>query len=96
MAVRLIINITAASGKGGELAAVYRERCLDVQKEPGCVQFEVFQSTVDPDKLVLLEHWADEQALAVHSEVNKTRAPIDPALRTGDSAREDYVYNRTR
>ena len=49
MAVRLIINITAASGKGGELAAAYRERCLDVQKEHGFVQFELFQSTLDPD-----------------------------------------------
>ncbi|HEX3245384.1 MAG TPA: antibiotic biosynthesis monooxygenase [Chloroflexota bacterium] len=96
MAVRLIINITAAPGKGDELAAVYRERCLDIQKEPGCVQFEVFQSTVAPDRLVLLEHWADDQALAVHSEVNKTRAPIDPTLRAGESIREDYVYNRTR
>ncbi|MFN0072624.1 MAG: putative quinol monooxygenase [Chloroflexota bacterium] len=96
MAVRLIINITAAPGKGSELAAAYRERCLDVQKEPGCVQFELFQSTLEPDKLVILEHWADEQALAVHSEVNKTRASINPELRAGETVREDYVYNRTR
>ena len=96
MAVRLIINITATPGKGSELAAAYRERCLDVQKEPGCIQFELFQNTLDPDKLVILEHWADEEALAVHSEVNKTRAPINPDLRAGDAAREDYVYNRTR
>jgi quinol monooxygenase YgiN len=96
MAVRLIINITAASGKGGELAAAYRDRCLDVQKEPGCVQFELFQSTLDPDKLVILEHWADEEALATHAEVNKTRPAINPELRVGEAAREDYVYNRTR
>jgi len=96
MAVRLIINITATPGKGGELAAAYRERCLDVQKEPGCIQFELFQSALDPDNLVILEHWADEEALAVHSEVNKTRASINPDLRAGEAAREDYVYNRTR
>jgi len=96
MAVRLIINITAAPGKGSELAAAYRERCLDVQQEPGCIQFELFQSTLDPDKLVILEHWADDEALAAHAEVNKTRAPINPELRAGETVREDYVYARAR
>jgi quinol monooxygenase YgiN len=96
MAVRLIINITATPGKGDELAAAYRERCLDVQKEPGCTQFEMFQSIIDPDKLVILEHWADDAALAAHAEVNKTRPAINPELRAGEAAREDYVYNRTR
>ena len=96
MAVRLIINITAVAGKGNELAAAYRERCEDVQKEPGCVQFELFQSILNPDKMVILEHWADHEALAVHSEVNKTRTSILPELRAGDAAREDYEYNRTR
>jgi quinol monooxygenase YgiN len=96
MAVRLIINITAASGRGDELAAAYRERCLDVQKEPGCIQFEMFQSILDKDQLVILEHWADDAALAAHAEVNKTRPPLNPELRAGEAAREDYVYNRTR
>jgi quinol monooxygenase YgiN len=96
MAVRLIINITATPGKGDELAAAYRERCLDVQKEPGCIQFEMFQSIIDPDKLVILEHWADDAALAAHAEVNKTRPAINPELRAGEAAREDYVYNRAR
>ena len=96
MAVRLIINITAAPGRGAELAAAYRERCLDVQKEDGCIQFELFQSTLDPDKLVILEHWASDEALAAHSELNKTRPSINPELRTGETVREDYVYARTR
>ena len=63
MSVRLVVTLTAASGKGGELAQVFKGRCAEVMKEPGCEQFEVFQSAVDPDKLVLLERWADQAAL---------------------------------
>ena len=96
MSVRLVVSIDAEPGKGSELAAVYRDRCADVMKEPGCLQFEVFQSAVNPDKLALLELWADQAALTVHAGVNATRAPLPPGLRAGGGAREDYTYNRVR
>ena len=56
----------------------------EVMKEPGCEQFEVFQSVVNPDKLALLERWKDQAALAFKLE-----------LRAGTSEREDYAYNWT-
>lgn len=96
MAVRLIVTITAAPGKGSELAEGYKARCTEVMKEPGCEQFEVFQSVLNPDKLTVLERWADQNALDAHAEVNKTRAPLLPELRMGTTEREDYEYNRTR
>jgi quinol monooxygenase YgiN len=96
MAIRLIVAITAAPGKGSELAQAYRARCAEVMKEPGCEQFEVFQSVVNPDKLALLERWSDQAALDVHSQVNNTRPPLMPELRAGKTEREDYEYNRTR
>ena len=55
MAVRLIVTMTAAPGKAAELAQAYRSRCAEISKEPGCEQFEVFQSVVNPEKLVILE-----------------------------------------
>jgi len=75
------------------------DRCRTVQQEPGCQQFEVFQSALDPDKLVVLELWDDQAALEVHAQVNAARS-LNPALVAlrADSTRprEDYVYNRTR
>jgi quinol monooxygenase YgiN len=94
MAVRLVVSITAAPGKGAELAAAFRTRCTEVAREPGCEQFEVFQSVLNPDKLALLELWTDQAALDVHAEVNKTRAPMPPGLRAGGQ-REDYTYSKT-
>jgi quinol monooxygenase YgiN len=96
MAVRLIVTITAAVGKGSELGKLYKARCEDIVKEPGCEQFEVFQSVVNPDHLVILERWTDQAALDVHSKVNATRAPLPAELRVGVTEREDYTYNRTR
>ena len=96
MAVRLIVSITAAPGKGSELAQLYKARCTEIAKEPGCEQFEVFQSVVNPDKLTLLERWVDQAALDAHAKVNATRAPLPGELRAGTTEREDYVYNRTR
>jgi quinol monooxygenase YgiN len=96
MSVRLVVTITAAPGKGSELAAAYRSRCAEVMKEPGCEQFEVFQSVVNPDRLALLERWADQAALDVHAKLTATRPALRPELRLGAGEREDYTYNRTR
>jgi quinol monooxygenase YgiN len=96
MAIRLIVTIPAAPGRGSELAQLYKTRCAEIIGEPGCEQFEVFQSAVNPDKLVLLERWTDQAALDAHSQLNSTRPPLPSELRTGTTAREDYEYNRTR
>src|SRR5476651_1118618 len=39
MAVRLVVTIDAAPGKGAELARVFKGRCEEVMREPGCEQF---------------------------------------------------------
>ena len=96
MAIRLVVTITAAPGKGGELAQAYRARCADAMKEPGCEQFEAFQSVLDPDRLTLLERWTDQAALDAHARLNSTRPPLRPELRAGSGEREDYEYKRTR
>ncbi len=96
MSVRLVVTFTAAPGKGAELAQVFRQRCAEVMQEPGCEQFEIFQSALNPDKLTLLELWKDQAALDVHAKVNTTRAPLPEGLRLGGGEREDYEYNRVR
>jgi quinol monooxygenase YgiN len=96
MAIRLVVTITAAPGKGSQLAQAYKARCADAMKEPGCEQFEIFQSAVNSDRLTLLERWADQAALDAHAKLNSTRPPLLPELRVGSGEREDYEYRRTR
>ena len=96
MSIRLVVTISAAPGKGAELAHAYKARCAEAAKEPGCEQFEIFQSVADPDRLVLLERWVDQTALDVHAKLNNTRPALRPELRAGSGEREDYEYKRTR
>ena len=96
MAIRLVITITAVPGKGAQLADGYKTRCAEVMKEPGCEQFEIFQSLVNPDRLLLLERWTDQAALDTHAKLNSTRPQLLPQLRVGNGEREDYEYHRTR
>jgi quinol monooxygenase YgiN len=96
MAVRLVVTVTAAPGKGSELAQAYKARCEECMKEPGCEQFEVFQSVLSPDKLALLERWSDQAALDAHAKLNASRPALRPELRAGSGEREDYEYKRTR
>jgi len=34
--------------------------------EPGCVRFDVYHSTAEPRRFVLVEHWASQEALDQH------------------------------
>ena len=96
MSIRLVISVKAVPGKGNELAAIYREKCRPVQSEPGCLQYEAFQSVTDPDRLVMIEHWQDQETMAAHSARQKLIPRISTTVRIDSGQREDYEYNRTR
>ena len=90
MPLRLIVSIPALPGKGTELAKARAPRAAEVRQEPGCLQFDLFQHTEDPDKLLLLEKWADAESLAVHSALNQQRPQVGTELRAGPSVLERY------
>jgi quinol monooxygenase YgiN len=96
MSVRLVVTINAAPGKGAEFARAFQPRCEESRKDPGCLQFELFQSTTDPDKFALLELWENQAALDNHAKLQAARPPLAAGLRAGAGEREDYEYNRTR
>lgn len=96
MSVRLVISINAAPGKGAELLAAMKARCELSRKDAGCLQFEVFQSALDPDRLTLLELWESQAALDAHAKLQAQRPALPEGLRLGAGEREDYTYNRTR
>jgi len=96
MAVRLVVTFHPAPGRGAELAQAMKARCEVSRQDAGCEQFEVFQSVVEPDKLVLLELWQDQAALDAHAKLQGQRLPLPEGLRLGAGEREDYTHNRTR
>ena len=91
MPVRVIVSIDALPGKGAELAQARVPWHAQVRKEPGCEQFDLFQNTEDPDKLLLVERWTDEASLAAHAELNRQRPPIGADLRAGPGKAERFL-----
>jgi len=87
--VRLIIGFEAAdAAEADKLVEGMAARCPGVQAEPGCIEFEVFRSALNPARYVLLEHWASQQALDEHLEANPT-PPRNPAVKR---THEHYEY----
>src|SRR6266487_914840 len=89
--VRLVIQFTADSTETADKAiAAAVERCNKASQEPGCLQFEVFRSALQPEKYVLLEHWESKDALAVHAQGMAGNPPrANPGV---TRVREDYEY----
>ena len=96
MAVRLVITVEAETGKGAELAKAMNEYCRKAAQEPGCQQFELFHSALEPDKLVVLELWADQAALDAHADRNAKNPPSIPQGLRKSGSREDYEFSPTR
>jgi len=93
MAIRILVNIDALPGKGSELARARAARAAEVRQEPGCEQFDLFQDTQNPDKLLLVERWTDEASLAAHAERNRQRPAIGAELRAGPGRQERYIVD---
>lgn len=65
-AVDLIAAIPSVPGKGAEVLALLREYAVHVNADPGCDRFEVYVDRDDPDRVVVLERYRDDDAFAAH------------------------------
>jgi quinol monooxygenase YgiN len=63
---KFILRIELASGVRDKVLARAPEMQVATRCEPGCITCDCFISTDDPDCLVFVEAWKDEQAYAVH------------------------------
>jgi quinol monooxygenase YgiN len=92
MPVRLIVTFQLKPGTSKAYAKAFEPIGRETLKEPGCEQYELFESTSDPDKVVLIERWSDQAKLDTHMEVMRKRdmAPL-AALRAGPPAMEKFV-----
>lgn len=72
MAIRHIVTIRVAAGRAAEFVDAFKPLQAIAQQEEGCEQYELFQSTDDPDTLVMLERWANQDLLDKHMQAEHT------------------------
>jgi quinol monooxygenase YgiN len=91
MTVRLIVNMEAAPGKRDELVSTFATLSPSVREEPGCEQYELYQSTEHPDQFALMERWTDQDALTVHGQLLRERGVDLASLRASPAEVERYT-----
>jgi len=69
---RVVLNVTQilkTPGSGRQFVDALEQAGLlrTIRAEAGCLQYEFFTSLDDPGKLILVERWTDEEALATHA-----------------------------
>ncbi|MFJ7154218.1 putative quinol monooxygenase [Streptomyces sp. NPDC101118] len=64
--VRLVILISTLPGRGREQAEAFARLAPVVRAEDGCLQYDLHEVSGEPDRFVLLEHWATRADLAAH------------------------------
>lgn len=66
--------ITAKPGKRAELKAALQLLVAETVKEPGCIEFRIFENVEDAQKFVLWEVFVNRQALRDHLALPYTQA----------------------
>jgi quinol monooxygenase YgiN len=73
MAIRHVVTIDVAPGQAAEFADAFKALQTIALREPGCEQYELFQSMDDPHRMALLERWASQALLDQHMQAERTR-----------------------
>jgi quinol monooxygenase YgiN len=92
-AIRAVISFTAPSAEAAEAEMEARiKRCRETEaEEEGCLQFEVFRSAMRPEKFVLIELWASEEAFDRHWRLNRSGTkPPNPSTPGRTQSAEFY------
>jgi quinol monooxygenase YgiN len=62
----VIASLTAAEGRGDELAEMFRECIEGSHKEEGCLTYALHRDKANPDHLVMIEHWRSQEDIDAH------------------------------
>jgi quinol monooxygenase YgiN len=66
--VIVAVVLQAKPGSGARLRKLMVQSAQETHCEPGCLTFALNVANNDPDRMALIERWADQQALDAHME----------------------------
>jgi quinol monooxygenase YgiN len=67
-------SVVAKEGSVGAVLSLSQQHVLRSRKEPGCLAHAVHADTENPNRLVFVEQWSNEEALWEHFKVPASRA----------------------
>ena len=72
--VYVIATLTLKPEMKAELFAAAKDCIAATRAEKGCLSYELFESTIDPNKLVFVEEWESAELLPQHSKSDHMKA----------------------
>jgi len=90
--VLVIGSVVVQPGRLREAIALSQEHVARSRKEPGCKAHAVYQDTENPDRLVFVEQWSDQAALAQHFKVPASRAFVKALSASAVGAPSMTIY----
>jgi quinol monooxygenase YgiN len=66
-------NVVVQDGRIAEALRISLEHVARSRAEPGCIAHAVHQDTENPQRLVFVEQWSDQAALAQHFTIPASR-----------------------
>lgn len=78
--IRLNVTVAADPEHLGEVIDGLNRMAAESQREDGCIGYDIYQSTSDPHRLIIVETWADQAALDAHA-LTPHYTTILPALK---------------
>lgn len=94
----MVLVIGSVIVKDGQLQpaiALSQEHVARSRKEPGCMAHAVHQDTENPNRLVFVEQWSDQGALAEHFKVPASRAFVKALAALATTAPAMSIYEAT-
>ena len=79
-------------GKRDEMLAAYAKRSVAIRAEPGCLEFRTLQDIENPDRFVLIEGWADQEAFSAHTALAPDPDAVDVQTLRKVVGGERYEY----
>lgn len=93
--VLVIGSVVVRDGQLAEAIALSREHVARSRTEPGCKAHSVHQDTENPNRLVFVEQWSDQAALAEHFKVPASRSFVKALAALATTAPSMSVYEAT-
>ena len=72
--VYVIARLTVKPEMKAELFSAAKDCIAATRQEDGCISYELFESTADPNKLVFVEQWRSAECLPLHSKSDHMKA----------------------
>lgn len=72
MSIHIIVDFTAEPGERQFIIDAFTDLVVATRAEPGCLVFDLYTTVADDNGLILVEEWADQNAIDEHMTLGHT------------------------